>query len=78
MTLGTYPEELALGYLRNQRLIKDLRTIKSVLVNWETESVDIKTVDGDTGHRLKDKLTHRTVTTGSIVVHASIHKRSSF
>jgi FdhD protein len=64
MTLGTYPEELALGYLRNQRLIKDLRTIKSVLVNWETESVDIKTVDGDTGHRLKDKLTHRTVTTG--------------
>ena len=27
MTLGTHPEELALGYLRNQRLIEDITDI---------------------------------------------------
>ena len=33
MTLGTHPEELALGYLRNQRLIENLADIKSVTVD---------------------------------------------
>ncbi|MGB0867929.1 MAG: formate dehydrogenase accessory sulfurtransferase FdhD, partial [Granulosicoccaceae bacterium] len=28
MTLGTRPEELALGYIRNQRLIEDIRAVK--------------------------------------------------
>ena len=39
MTLGTHPEELALGYLRNQRLIETIEEIKSVSVNWEKETV---------------------------------------
>lgn len=64
MTLGTHPEELALGYLRNQRLIEDIETIESVTVNWETESAHIKTVSGDTGELMQGKLGKRTVTTG--------------
>ena len=32
MTLGTYPEALTLGYLRNQRLIEDIEAIRSVEV----------------------------------------------
>ncbi len=64
MTLGTYPELLALGYLRNQRLLTDIETVKSVKVNWDTETVYIETVDGDTGDTLEGKLTKRTVTTG--------------
>jgi FdhD protein len=63
MTLGTQPEELALGYLRNQRLITEMETIESVQVNWEAEAVHIKTKDGQ-GGRLQKKLTKRTVTTG--------------
>lgn len=63
MTLGTHPEQLALGYLRNQRLITEIETIASVRVDWETESVHIKTTDG-TGGQLQKKLTKRTVTTG--------------
>jgi FdhD protein len=64
MTLGTYPEELALGYLRNQRLIEKIEMIKSVLVNWDTETVRIETVHGTAEDLLQGKLTKRTVTTG--------------
>ncbi|MGD9365773.1 MAG: formate dehydrogenase accessory sulfurtransferase FdhD [Desulfobacteraceae bacterium] len=63
MTLGTHPEQLALGYLRNQRLITELETIKSVRVDWETESVYIETKAGN-GGQLQEKLTRRTITTG--------------
>jgi FdhD protein len=63
MTLGTHPEQLALGYLRNQRLITEIEAIESVRVDWETESVKIKT-KGRKGGRLQEKLTKRTVTTG--------------
>jgi FdhD protein len=63
MTLGTHPEELALGYLRNQRLITEIETIASVRVDWETECVRVVTKDGK-GGQLQEKLTKRTVTTG--------------
>lgn len=63
MTLGAKPEQLALGYLRNQRLISEIETIESVRVDWQTESVHIQTKDGN-GGQLREKLTGRTVTTG--------------
>jgi len=63
MTLGTHPEQLALGYLRNQSLITEIETVESVRVDWETECVHIKTKDGN-GEWLQKKLTKRTVTTG--------------
>ena len=62
MTLGHAPEALAIGYLRNQRLVEGIEQIAAVQVDWETDSVAV------TLHkRLKGvarKLGKRTVTTG--------------
>ncbi|MFL6622480.1 MAG: formate dehydrogenase accessory sulfurtransferase FdhD [Sulfurifustis sp.] len=62
MTLGTQPEALALGYLRNQGLIERLEDIKAVQADWETESVVVTTYNGVTG--LDERTARRTVTTG--------------
>jgi FdhD protein len=62
MTLGGAPEALAIGYLRNQRLVDRLEDIKSVQVDWEANAVAVVTRSG-----LKDaerKMGKRTVTTG--------------
>ena len=62
MTLGTQPEMLALGYIKNQGLIKKLSEIKAVQVDWDVNAVAITTFEnrGD----WKDKLGTRIVTTG--------------
>jgi FdhD protein len=62
MTLGTHPEALALGYLRNQRFIERLEQIRAVRVDWRTESVRVTTREGIAGW--DEKLKKRTVTTG--------------
>ncbi len=62
MTLGQAPEALALGYLRNQRLVKSVEEIAAVQVDWETESCAITTRGGIKG--LDEKMSRRTVTTG--------------
>ena len=62
MTLGHAPEALALGYLRNQRLVGALEEIAAVQVDWETESCAITTRKGVKG--LKKKTGRRTVTSG--------------
>ena len=62
MTLGAAPEALAIGYLRNQRLIDRLEEIVSVQVDWEVGAVAVST-----RHGLKDleaKLGKRTKTSG--------------
>ena len=46
MTLGTQPELLVLGWLRNQRLLPDVSHIKAIQVDWETESAVITTRNG--------------------------------
>src|SRR5881628_4054483 len=46
MTLGAAPEALAIGYLRNQRLVERLDDIVAVQVDWETNSVAVKTRNG--------------------------------
>ena len=62
MTLGTYPEELAIGYLRNQRLVESLDEIKSVQVDWERERAEVVTRHGrGIAH---EKLARRIVTSG--------------
>lgn len=62
MTLGTQPEMLILGWLRNQNMVTDIHDIKSIQVDWETESVAVTT------HQpvkdIDEKLNRRTVTTG--------------
>ena len=66
MTLGGAPEALAIGYLRNQRLLRSVEELAAVQVDWETESVAITTRSGDFWERkgIEDKLGKRTVTTG--------------
>jgi FdhD protein len=44
MTFGAYPEALAIGYLRNQGLIKQLEDITMVQVDWQSEVVEIQTL----------------------------------
>jgi FdhD protein len=62
MTLGQAPEALAIGYLRNQRLVASVEEIDAVQVDWETGAVAVTTRRGVKG--LKDRLKKRTVTTG--------------
>jgi FdhD protein len=62
MTLGHAPEALAIGYLRNQRLVDSIDELSAVQVDWETEAVAVttRTKRRDLNARLKKK----TVTTG--------------
>ena len=46
MTLGAAPEALAIGYLRNQRLVASIDDIIAVQVDWETNSCAIRTRAG--------------------------------
>lgn len=64
MTLGTYPEKLTLGYLRNQRLLEDINEVAQVKVDWERETVDVSTVHGDGIVDLHEKISKRIVTSG--------------
>jgi FdhD protein len=62
MTLGAAPEALAIGYLRNQRLLQRIEDVVSVQVDWDVNAVVVKT-----RHGLKDleaKTAKRTKTTG--------------
>ncbi len=60
MTLGHAPEALAIGYLRNQRLVSSVDEISAVQVDWETESVAVTTRSKKTPRKLGKK----TVTSG--------------
>jgi FdhD protein len=61
MTLGLAPEALALGYLRNQRLVGSIDEIDAVQVDWETDSVAVTT---HRKRKIGDRMKKRTVTTG--------------
>jgi FdhD protein len=62
MTLGQAPEALAIGYLRNQRLVRSIDEIAAVQVDWETASVAVTTRKPIKS--LQEKMKKRTVTTG--------------
>lgn len=62
MTMGTHPELLTLGYLKNQGFFEKINEIKIVQVDWETEAVAVVT-----NHQQSDfskQMEQRTVTTG--------------
>jgi len=60
MTLGHAPEALAIGYLRNQRLVSSVEEIEAVQVDWETDSVAVTT----RSKKEIPSLDKKTVTTG--------------
>ena len=62
MTLGANPELLVLGYLRNQRLVRDVSDIESITVDWEVGAAAVKTLHGI--EDIEEKTAHRVVTTG--------------
>jgi FdhD protein len=75
MTLGAAPAHLALGYLRNQRIVRSVEELAAVQVDWETGSVALTSRslaergvslwdDGERSRELSERLGRRTVTTG--------------
>jgi FdhD protein len=62
MTLGAAPEALAIGFLRNQRLVNSIEEIVAVQVDWEAGAVAVTTRDGLVD--LDKKTEKRTATTG--------------
>ena len=62
MTLGAAPEALAIGYLRNQRLVKHIEDIVSIQVDWDVNAAAVITKNGIAD--LAKKMEKRTVTTG--------------
>ena len=64
MTLGSQPEALTLGYVRNQQLITDITEIKSVHVDWDRELVVVETQAGQGIDDWQEKLSRKIVTSG--------------
>jgi FdhD protein len=62
MTLGAHPELLVLGYLRNQRLVREVADIESITVEWDVGAAAVKTRHGIAD--LEEKTAKRVVTTG--------------
>ena len=62
MTLGGAPEALAIGYLRNQRLVESVADIDSITVDWDVHAAGVKTRAGI--DRFDEKTAKRVVTTG--------------
>ena len=62
MTLGAAPEALAIGWLRNQRLIDSIDEIVSVQVDWDVNAVVVATRNGLADLEAKTK--KRTTTSG--------------
>ena len=62
MTLGAAPEALAIGFLRNQRLVESLDQIASVQVDWDVNAAVVTTRGGLAD--LDARTAKRTATTG--------------
>jgi len=62
MTIGSHPEILTLGYLKNQGFFESLDEISVVQVDWETESVAVVTKEETSD--FTEQMSRRTVTTG--------------
>ena len=62
MTLGGAPEALTLGYLRNQRLVRDIADVVSVQVDWSVDAVAVVTRNGIAD--VEERTAKKVVTTG--------------
>lgn len=64
MTIGDYPEYLALGFLRNQRMLRDGEEISGIDYDEELETVVVRTTRAT---NYEDKLKRKTRTSGCAV-----------
>ena len=67
MTLGAYPELLVLGYLRNQRLVKDVSEVESITVDWSAGENGAGVAAVKTRNKISDiqpRMAKRVITTG--------------
>lgn len=64
MTIGDYPEYLAVGFLRNQGMLRDDETVTAVQYDEDIETVVVRTAR-ETSH--EDKLKKKTRTSGCAV-----------
>ena len=64
MTIGSNPEELALGYLRNQKILTDLGDVAGVAVDWTHETAEIKTIGQEALRDIESKMSSRIITSG--------------
>ncbi len=62
MTIGSRPDALVLGYLKNQSFLSNPEAIESVIIDWETHSAAVITKE-NTEH-LEGALKKKTVTSG--------------
>ncbi|WP_321384100.1 formate dehydrogenase accessory sulfurtransferase FdhD [uncultured Vibrio sp.] len=62
MTIGSRPEALVLGYLKNQSFLADPEAIESVIIDWETHSAAVITKENI--EHLEGALKKKTVTSG--------------
>ncbi len=62
MTLGQSPEQLVLGFLRNQRLVNSVHEVQSITVDWDVGAAAVKTRSGISN--IEEKTAKRVVTTG--------------
>lgn len=62
MTLGSRPESLVIGYLKNQSFITDPQALESVIIDWETNTAAVITSE-DT-QQVDTALKKKTVTSG--------------
>ena len=62
MTLGSAPEALTLGYLRNQRLVQAIEDVAAIQVDWEVDAVAVTTRCGV--RDIEQRTASRIVTSG--------------
>jgi len=62
MTLGSAPELLTLGYLRNQRLVERVEDVESITVDWDVGVAAVKTHGAAVD--VEARVARRIVTTG--------------
>ncbi|WP_038174713.1 formate dehydrogenase accessory sulfurtransferase FdhD [Vibrio pacinii] len=62
MTLGSRPESLVLGYLKNQSFLSDPDALESVIIDWESDSAAVVTKEDI--QQVEAALKKKTVTSG--------------
>lgn len=62
MTLGARPQELVLGYLKNQSFLSDPSQLESVIIDWDTHSAAV--VTSEQTQDIDKALEKKTVTSG--------------